>query len=277
MASRPPTFRGPRGETLIPIEYAQALADERDQLVSRLQRIQRSAAPSNAASEIPHLRSALRAAESEREDLLRLVDELDRERKRNAAPDPRLAELESSNEQLREALQAARDDLAAVESEAAATRQTQRANLRLVSDPKANEAAYKARAERLQADLANVRRHAEANIEKATEKERIARLADVADLHDALTRALSAADGEEGPWVDGIAALQRKAEGLLRKAGAAPLGLAGEPFDPAVHEAIGAAPSSPEQDGHVLHVEQSGWQLESGALVRAARVIVGKA
>ena len=145
-----------------------------------------------------------------------------------------------------------------------------------MSDPKSNENAYKARAERLQADLANVRRHAEANVELATTKERIARLADLADLHDALSRALSAADGEEGPWVDGIAALQRKAESLLRGAGAEPLGLAGESFDPAVHQAIGAVPCPPEEDGQVLHVEQSGWRLTDSALVRAARVIVGK-
>lgn len=299
MAHRPPLYRGPRGETLIPIEYAQALQDERDQLEARLRRTsQQLRMNPQDATEAQRLRSALEAVHRERDQLMRLVDELDRElqaARESSAPglEDQLDQLRQDNRRLEQLLTAAREQADAAHSEATAAhaeadaahaevmaerqRRSQTPNLRVVSDSaERKEALYKDRAERLEADLANVRRHTETEVARARRDERIARLSGMAELHDALLRALQNAPETEGPWFDGTVALHKKATHELEKAGAVALGKAGEAFDPAIHEAIGATSVSEEQDGHIVHVEQLGWRLKDGGLVRPARVIVGR-
>ena len=62
----------------------------------------------------------------------------------------------------------------------------------------------------------------------------------------------------------------------FERAGLAVIDPAGQPFDPASHEAIAMQPSADHPPHTVLQVIQNGWLL-NGRLLRPARVIVSAA
>jgi molecular chaperone GrpE len=75
-------------------------------------------------------------------------------------------------------------------------------------------------------------------------------------------------------WVEGISHIERKFAGVLERAGVTPLEALGEPFDPAMHEAVATEPGS---DGStVVEVYQTGYRLGQ-SLLRPAMVKVGSA
>lgn len=127
------------------------------------------------------------------------------------------------------------------------------------------------RIETLLADLANVRRQRDAEIERARAAERIDGVARLGEVLDDLARAVAAAPDRDSPWYQGHVAILGRTRSLLRQAGAREFGRSGEPFDPAVHEAVGTAPGVP---GAVVSVARVGLRLDDGTLVRPARVIV---
>lgn len=130
------------------------------------------------------------------------------------------------------------------------------------------------RVARLVADLANVRRHRDEAIERARREEKVAGLLALAEVQDDLERSLAAMPERRGPWFDGHEAIRSKVRSMIHRAGARPVGVAGELFDPRIHEAVGVVPG---EDGRVAEVEQVGFQLDDGTLVRPARVRVGAA
>ena len=76
--------------------------------------------------------------------------------------------------------------------------------------------------------------------------------------------------------LDGVQMVERKLLRLLEAAGLEVLDASGQPFDPAVHEAIMAAPAdSHEEDESVGEVFQKGYRFK-GDLLRPARVQVRK-
>src|SRR6266566_4910634 len=68
-------------------------------------------------------------------------------------------------------------------------------------------------------------------------------------------------------------AARRLFESALREAGAQPLEAVGKPFDPNLHEAVGAEPSDEAEPGMVVREVRRGWRLPDG-LLRPAQVVV---
>jgi molecular chaperone GrpE len=74
--------------------------------------------------------------------------------------------------------------------------------------------------------------------------------------------------------VEGVAMVEKKLQKTLGSLGMEIVNPAGQPFDPAVHEAVMTEPAaSPEEDHMVARVFQLGY-LFNGQLLRPARVVV---
>jgi molecular chaperone GrpE len=137
-------------------------------------------------------------------------------------------------------------------------------------------AAVEDRALRARADLDNLRRRHQAELERARLQGFDGALLPVLNVHDDLARALAAAAQSDDPAsiVPGVEAVLA---GLLRQLEALGLqrtGLEGEAFDPDRHEAIMAVPASePGQPGTIQSVFESGF-VQGDRLVRPARVVV---
>jgi molecular chaperone GrpE len=74
--------------------------------------------------------------------------------------------------------------------------------------------------------------------------------------------------------VEGVSMVEKKLQKTLNGLGLEVLNPVGQPFDPALHEAVMTEPaSSPEEDHMVARVFQQGY-LFNGQLLRPARVVV---
>ena len=128
------------------------------------------------------------------------------------------------------------------------------------------------------ADLDNVRKRAQRDIEAANRYGLEKFAAELLPVRDSLELAVQNAEkttdirslkqGQE-------ATLQLLAK-ALEKIGIVTINPVGEPFDPARHEAMMAQPSNTAEPNSVLQVVQPGYEL-NGRLLRPARVIVSKA
>jgi molecular chaperone GrpE len=78
----------------------------------------------------------------------------------------------------------------------------------------------------------------------------------------------------EDPWVEGIAAIDRKLRLLLESEGVTPVAAApGTPFDPREHEAVASVPGTPHPDGSIVEELRRGYRLRDRVL-RPALVAV---
>jgi molecular chaperone GrpE len=127
------------------------------------------------------------------------------------------------------------------------------------------------------AELDNYRKRTEREIDHARKfaVERFAQ--DLVPVGDALEAGVTAGAANPGPaLLEGAQATLRQLQKAFEKAGIKVIDPpAGQPFDPAWHEAI-VAQDSPDQPANtVLAVIQKGYSL-NGRLLRPARVIVSK-
>ena len=133
---------------------------------------------------------------------------------------------------------------------------------------------YLEQARRARAELINYRRRSEQEMEQARRNagERIiARLLPVADD---FARALGAVPESEmqNPWIQGILLIERKLWSVLEAEGVQPIEAVGQPFNPAVHEAV----SMDSGGGNEVVAEyQRGYTLHDRVL-RPAMVKVGQ-
>ncbi len=130
------------------------------------------------------------------------------------------------------------------------------------------------------AELDNYRKRAEREIDNARKfaVERFAQ--ELVTVGDALEAGIAAgaaagASGGAGPVLEGAQATLRQLQKAFDKAGIKVIDPAGQPFDPAWHEAMVAQPSQDQPANTVLTVIQKGYSL-NGRLLRPARVIVSK-
>ncbi len=76
-------------------------------------------------------------------------------------------------------------------------------------------------------------------------------------------------------WVEGFALIQRKLLSLLEQEGVTPIAAVGQPFDPALHEAVTHEESDQVASGHVIAEVRTGYRLGERvlrpAMVRVAR------
>lgn len=146
------------------------------------------------------------------------------------------------------------------------------------------EAEERARSHREQhlravAELDNVRKRAQRDIEAANRYGLEKFAADLLPVRDSLEIAVQSADQAE---VDARTLKQGQQATLqllakaLEKIGLTPINPVGEVFDPTRHEAMLAQESAAQKPGTVLQVVQTGYEL-NGRVIRPARVIVAKA
>jgi len=99
-------------------------------------------------------------------------------------------------------------------------------------------------------------------------------LLDLIELLDDLDRALEA--GDSSPLRQGIELVRRRFLAVLASHGVTPIVALGEPFDPAIHDAVSMLPAATrEQAGRVIAVVRAGYRMGDAAL-RPAGVVVAK-
>ena len=134
--------------------------------------------------------------------------------------------------------------------------------------------AYLDQLQRSRADFANFRRRTEQERAQVREIASQALLAQFLPVYDDLQRAMAAVpeEAKKEPWVQGLALIERKFWNVLERAGVTPIEAVGQPFDPAVHEAVDSVPGSAADT--VVDVYQTGYRLGQ-SLLRPAMVKVG--
>ena len=132
---------------------------------------------------------------------------------------------------------------------------------------------------RAQAEIENVRRRTEMDIEKA-HKFALEKFAnELLPVIDSLERALELANKEDeksASMVEGIELTLKSLLGAVRKFGVEVVGETGVPFNPEVHQAMSMMESEDIEPNHVMMVMQRGYTL-NGRLLRPAMVAVAKA
>jgi len=140
--------------------------------------------------------------------------------------------------------------------------------------PEAEElAALKDRHARLLADFDNYRKRQLRDREDLVKRANSDLLADLLPVADHLELALANASEPTDPFVTGVRLVYDQFIALLEKYEMLPLDAAGEPFDPAFHEALSQMPSETVPANIVIEQFRRGWLL-AGKLLRPAQVIV---
>ncbi|MEI2626607.1 nucleotide exchange factor GrpE [Erwinia aphidicola] len=132
---------------------------------------------------------------------------------------------------------------------------------------------------RAQAEIENIRRRAELDVEKA-HKFALEKFAnELLPVIDSLERALEVADKENpelASMIEGIDLTMKSLLGAVGKFGVEVVGDTNVPFNPEVHQAMSMMESEEVAPNHVLMVMQRGYTL-NGRLLRPAMVAVAKA
>ena len=124
------------------------------------------------------------------------------------------------------------------------------------------------------AELENVRKRAARDVGNARRYglERLAQA--LLPVIDSLEAGLASAEQATAEsLLDGKRATMRLMNSALEQVGIKELDPHGEPFDPALHEAMAVAPSDNAEPGTVIEVFQKGYSIHD-RLLRAARVVV---
>lgn len=138
---------------------------------------------------------------------------------------------------------------------------------------------YRNQLTRLQAEMENIRKRAQRDVESARKfgVEKFA--ADLLEVRDSLEMGLASANDPEADFsqfYEGMELTWRNLAASMEKAGIEVVNPEGETFDPECHEAVTAQPTSEYPPNTVVIVVQKGYLL-SGRVLRAAKVVVAKA
>jgi len=131
---------------------------------------------------------------------------------------------------------------------------------------------------RSQADLQNVRRRAERDVENAHKYAVEKFVKDLLAVLDSMDRALELAettDGFDASMLEGTQMTHKLLLDIAAKHGVEPINPVGEVFDPQEHQAMSMVESADHEPNTVMAVMQKGYKLE-GRVIRAAMVMVTK-
>lgn len=132
---------------------------------------------------------------------------------------------------------------------------------------------------RAHAEMQNIRRRADQDVEKA-HKYAVDRFAgDIVTVADNLERALTTidkTDEKQKTIIEGVELTLKSLLDTLAKHGVKQLNPLGEPFNPQEQEAIAMVPNPAMEPNSVMDVMQKGYTL-NGRVIRPARVVVTKA
>ena len=128
---------------------------------------------------------------------------------------------------------------------------------------------------RAEAEMQNVRRRAERDVENA-HKFGLERLVQqILPVVDSLEKALEAKTSEDDPVIEGVKLTFKLLQDLLTKESIQVVNPLGEPFDPNLHEAMSIVENPDMESNSVFAVVQKGYTLNE-RLVRPAMVMVTK-
>jgi len=137
----------------------------------------------------------------------------------------------------------------------------------------ARAAEYLDLLQRERASFINFRRRAEQERAESQQYASAQLLKKLLPVVDDLDRALASAPGGQ-PWVEGVRMIDRKLHTLLEQEGVTPIESVGQPFDPAVHEAIAYENEGEGED--VVAEEFARGYRHKDKVLRHAMVKVGK-
>lgn len=133
---------------------------------------------------------------------------------------------------------------------------------------------------RLHADMQNVRRRAEQDVERAHKYGQEKLVSELLPVIDNLERALQATEGKGdeliGALQQGVELTLKSFLDCLRKFSVEPVDPMGEPFNPQYHEAMGMVENDTAEPDSVVMVMQKGYLL-NGRVLRPAMVMVARA
>lgn len=137
---------------------------------------------------------------------------------------------------------------------------------------RAQATEFEDRWKRSVAEFANFRRRSDQERSEFLRSANGTLIRDLLPVLDDLERALASLPGDEaaGKWAEGVQLVERKFRAILERQGVSPIDAVGQPFDPALHEAVGGNGS------HVAQEYQRGYRLH-GRTLRPAMVVVGDA
>lgn len=139
---------------------------------------------------------------------------------------------------------------------------------------RAELADFKNRFLRARADLENYRRRAAQDAVRAREAGLDSAIITVLSVYDDLGRALNVASDDPSQLIPGLEAVKEGLKRNLESLGIVEIGVKGEPFNPDLHEALTAVPTTDEAAANTIaEVIQTGFVKEE-RLVRPARVVV---
>lgn len=130
---------------------------------------------------------------------------------------------------------------------------------------------------RAAAEFANARRRAEVRADHDVRAAKELILSSFLPVVDDLARALVAVPvaDETQSWIEGFSLIQRKLDGLLQRQGVTPIEAEGQPFDPALHQAVIMEAVDDVPSGTVVQELQKGYLLD-GKVLRPAMVKVAQ-
>ena len=139
---------------------------------------------------------------------------------------------------------------------------------------------YKDVALRAEAEMQNLRRRAERDVQNAHKFGTERLLQNLLPVLDSLEKAIETSEAvgqaEDDPQLEGIKLCSKLFNDVLTKEGMEALDPLGEPFDPNLHEALSMIENPDLEPNSVMTVIQKGYRLNE-RLVRPAKVMVSKA
>jgi molecular chaperone GrpE len=185
-------------------------------------------------------------------------------------------ENRNEHEELNEALEAAKEEAQAAEGEAGDNETSE------VEALQAQVQEFQEQMLRSQAEMQNVRRRSEIDVEKAHKFALEKFVKELLPVADSLEKAVESTEGhdESGELVasirEGVEMTLSLFMSSLKKFNVEQINPVGEPFDPQHHEAMSMVPAPDAEPNSVVAVVQKGYLL-NGRVVRPAMVVVAKA
>lgn len=140
--------------------------------------------------------------------------------------------------------------------------------------PQEGDNSFRDMAVRLAADLDNLRKRQRRESDRLLALERRAILGDLLEVLDSFDRALAMHGAENNQWLQGFEQTRAQLLDVLKRYGAQPFEAHGTKFDPLRHEAIATCHLPEFDEGTVVEVIQTGYELSDGTLLRPAKVVV---
>ena len=185
-------------------------------------------------------------------------------------------ENRNEHEELNEALEAAKEEAQTTEGDATGGETSE------VDALKAQVQQFQEQMLRSQAEMQNVRRRAEIDVEKAHKFALEKFVKELLPVADSLEKAVESTEGhdESGELVasirEGVEMTLSLFMSSLKKFNVEQINPVGAPFDPQHHEAMSMVPAPDAEPNSVVAVVQKGYLL-NGRVVRPAMVVVAKA